>query len=178
MILKFLLFLLPFTLFAGELVWSGKGIGLSESDQKKALREYVLMKYPEKVKAWDEQVLREKEIANNTVTIDGLMWQDNKAVEITQRDWKGAKEYCSSLELLGFNDWRLPNKSELESIVDKGRRPAIKRRFKHIASNLYWSSSSNVSDSSYAFSVGFAHGDLYGYDKTFNAYVRCSRAEQ
>ena len=31
--------------------------------------------------------------------------------------WKNAIEYCSSLELAGYSDWRMPNIDELRSIV-------------------------------------------------------------
>ena len=211
MILKFLLFLLPFTLFAGDLVWSGKSVGLSKSEQKEAIGKYVLMKYPsilikypEKIKAWDEQVAKaiEKEkaiakakkirkaraiakkimarkramvIANNTVTLKGLMWQDNRAVKRTKRTWQGAKSYCENLKLFGFHNWKLPTKTELKSIVDKRKRPAIKQKFKHIMPSFYWSSSPNLAYSRDAWGVNFLYGYLSDYNKMDKYYVRCIR---
>ncbi|WP_117880447.1 Lcl C-terminal domain-containing protein [Aureibaculum luteum] len=51
----------------------------------------------------------------------GLMWQ--KADDGISRDWEDALEYSENLELASFNDWRLPNTKELQSIVDYTRSP-------------------------------------------------------
>ena len=51
----------------------------------------------------------------------GLMWQ--KADDGVSRDWEEALEYSENLELASFNDWRLPNAKELQSIVDYSRSP-------------------------------------------------------
>ena len=51
----------------------------------------------------------------------GLMWQ--KADDGESRDWKEALSYSEDLELAKYNDWRLPNAKELQSIVDYSRSP-------------------------------------------------------
>ncbi|WP_421918957.1 DUF1566 domain-containing protein [Marinifilum sp.] len=51
----------------------------------------------------------------------GLMWQ--KADDGLARDWEEALSYSENLELASFNDWRLPNAKELQSIVDYSRSP-------------------------------------------------------
>lgn len=51
----------------------------------------------------------------------GLMWQ--KADDGILRDWEEALAYAESLELGGYDDWRLPNAKELQSIVDYTRSP-------------------------------------------------------
>jgi hypothetical protein len=51
----------------------------------------------------------------------GLMWQ--KADDEISKDWEDALEYSENLELASFNDWRLPNAKELQSIVDYSRSP-------------------------------------------------------
>jgi hypothetical protein len=51
----------------------------------------------------------------------GLQWQQND--DGVPRDWEGALAHCESLELAGFEDWRLPNAKELHSIVDYSRSP-------------------------------------------------------
>ncbi|MDX2430890.1 MAG: DUF1566 domain-containing protein [Bacteroides sp.] len=62
---------------------------------------------------------------NDDLTISdlatGLMWQ--KADDGVLRDWEDALAYAESLELGGFDDWRLPNAKELQSIVDYNRSP-------------------------------------------------------
>ncbi|MGC9366820.1 MAG: DUF1566 domain-containing protein [bacterium] len=49
----------------------------------------------------------------------GLMWQ--KADDGVGRNWEQALVYAESLELGGYDDWRLPNAHELQSIVDYTR---------------------------------------------------------
>ena len=58
--------------------------------------------------------------ANGTVTDErtGLLWQQTASGAMT---WESATSYCEGLSLGGFNDWRLPNIKELESLVDEGR---------------------------------------------------------
>jgi uncharacterized protein DUF1566 len=122
-----------------------------------------------------------------TDTCTGLMWQKNTAVpasKIFDHDldhkilWQDALNYC---ELLGpnttgqvdvvfggagYDDWRLPNVRELQSIIDYGRvSPSIDPVF-GAESAWYWSSSSfNVSDPviGRAWTVGFITGDSNGY---------------
>lgn len=50
-----------------------------------------------------------------------LMWQ--KADDGVSRDWEEALAYAESLNLAGYDDWRLPNAKELQSIVDYTRSP-------------------------------------------------------
>ncbi len=54
----------------------------------------------------------------------GLMWmQDDYSEGI---EWEEALAYCEDLEFSGYDDWKLPNVKELQSIVDySGVYPAI-----------------------------------------------------
>ena len=38
-----------------------------------------------------------------------------------QTDWNSAIDWCENLVFAGYDDWRLPNVKELQSIVDYGR---------------------------------------------------------
>lgn len=51
----------------------------------------------------------------------GLMWQaiDNGKTY----NWQEALEYAENFDLAGYDDWRLPNAKELQSIVDYNRSP-------------------------------------------------------
>ncbi|MBI5647749.1 MAG: DUF1566 domain-containing protein [Ignavibacteriae bacterium] len=51
----------------------------------------------------------------------GLMWQ--RADDGVARDWEQTLTYAEGLSLAGYNDWRLPNAKELQSIVDYTRGP-------------------------------------------------------
>jgi Protein of unknown function (DUF1566) len=110
--------------------------------------------------------LEEERIRNLTIMdpSTGLMWQKGEAGEMR---WQRAIDYCKTLELAGFSDWRLPDKDELKSAY------GIKSEFPDVVSSYYWSS---ASDAGYAWGVGFSGGYVYYGDKTNNVYVRCVRA--
>jgi len=117
--------------------------------------------------------------ASDTVSINGLEWQDNSEAKTTKLNWSDAKAHCQNLSLGGYEDWRLPTIQELQSIVDIGKKePTIKRRFNNVTSSVYWSSSEGVSDAKYAWVVGFGYGNTNGYAKSNEYSVRCVRARQ
>ncbi len=61
---------------------------------------------------------------NNNIIEDsatGLMWQ--KSDSLKGMDWQDALEYAENLTLGGYDDWRLPNAKELQSILDYNRSP-------------------------------------------------------
>jgi hypothetical protein len=51
----------------------------------------------------------------------GLMWA--QADSGAAYNWESALDYCEGLSLAGYDDWRLPNAKELQSIVDYSRSP-------------------------------------------------------
>ena len=51
----------------------------------------------------------------------GLMWATEDSKQ--GMDWEDALAYSEDLELANYDDWRLPNTKELESIVDYTRSP-------------------------------------------------------
>ncbi len=108
-----------------------------------------------------------------------LVWQNNGDTKNIKRDWNGAMSYCQSLTLGGYDDWRLPNIRELESIVDITKyNPAIKSGFEYVVSLRYWSSSITISNSKRARNVIFEDGSSSNYPKTHESNVRCVRGRQ
>ncbi len=112
----------------------------------------------------------------------GLMWQDDADAKIVSKDWKGAIDYCKNLSLAGYNDWRLPNYNEMESIVDYNWiNPAINRSFKNIATSLeatnyYWTSTTNKFWKN-PFLFGFFFGNnTSSFGKSGTHRVRCVRS--
>lgn len=87
-----------------------------------------------------------------TDTCTGLMWQKTTADtngddEITTDDrssWKEALQYCENLEFAGYDDWRLPNVRELESLVHYGRRDPCMDPLFEVESSHYWTSTTLV----------------------------------
>jgi len=118
-------------------------------------------------------------LASNTVKMGDLEWQDDSQAKTTQLNWSDAKEYCQELSLSDYDDWRLPNIKELQSIANVNRyNPAIKRGFTKVTSSFYWSSSEDVSDANDALIVDFEYGYTNDRTKTNENFVRCVRARQ
>ena len=115
--------------------------------------------------------------AAKSIVVDtrtGLMWQDN-AVGSTM-NWATAITTCENLTLGGYADWRLPNINELKSIRDMSRSsPAIDTTFVNTASGYYWSSTTYVADTTFAWLVYFGSGVVFNRDKGNSYYVRCVR---
>lgn len=123
------------------------------------------------------QIVSTNGIATDSAT--GLVWQDNSEAKTYQKDWNGAKAYCESLTLDGYEDWRLPNIYELSTLLDntKSKEPYVLDGIKYINSFYYWSSS-NAEDTSRGRLVGFSYGDEGTYGKTNYSAVRCVRSKQ
>ncbi len=89
-----------------------------------------------------------KDQRNGTVKdkATGLTWQ--KTDDGKKRDWQGALSYCERLKLGGYNDWRLPNVKELQSIVDYRKDdPAIDTSiFRQRDRNAWFWSSTTLGD--------------------------------
>jgi hypothetical protein len=132
-------------------------------------------------------------IDNNDGTITdsstGLMWEV-KPDDGGSRDkdntynWQQALAYCENLTLAGYDDWRLPNRNELQSIVDYSRfNPAIDPIFSYTVSSYYWSSTSSYSVypdyPEFAWLVHFYDGLIDGLIKFPSShYVRAVRGGQ
>ena len=95
-------------------------------------------------------------------TATGLMWQ--QATAPGTYTWQEALAYCENLNLAGHTDWRLPDRNELQSIVDYSRyNPPIDPLFSAVAS-YYWSSTTYAYVTYGAWIVDFNDGYVY-YDR-------------
>lgn len=107
-----------------------------------------------------------------TDTATELMWQQAETEPMT---WKEALSYCEDLELAGYEDWRLPNRNELQSINDNYSEylPAIDLNFFPDAfSDRYWSSTSNGGN---AWLLDFDSGLVLRDSKLESNYTRAVR---
>ena len=119
------------------------------------------------------QKISSKEVVldNNT----GLMWQQTIFMYIS---WDDAVSYCNDLSYAGYSDWRLPSPQELLTIVDNSQRtPAINTTYFPDTpwSSDFWSSSTDQSDTDYAWYVDFDDGYVGLVSKTDTSHVRCVR---
>lgn len=134
------------------------------------------------------------ENGDGTVTdmVTGLMWkqcpegtsesggfcvQDGSAYLFT---WKAALEQASLVNssggYAGHTDWRVPNRNELGSLVDRGCKPAINSNifFDTVGVNLNtWTSTS--ADGSFAWNISFGDGTLQAYIATWTSSLRLVR---
>jgi len=110
----------------------------------------------------------------------GLIWQDDINATVYTATWQGAIDYCESLTLGGYDDWRLPNINELLSIVDYSKfRPAIKDGFINVSVNIInWSGTSLSTYPLKAWFVHYNNGGAFPDDKGISYYVRCVRGGQ
>jgi hypothetical protein len=97
----------------------------------------------------------------------------------TGMNWQSALAYCEGLSTTGYNDWRLPNTKELQSIVDYSRSPAttnsaaidplfsvstIKDEGGNSNYPFYWTSTTHAtSDGSGGWGVYIAFGEALGF---------------
>ncbi len=109
----------------------------------------------------------------------GLMWQQETGSNLK---WGEALDYCENLILAGYDDWRLPNRNELQSLVDYNTcSPAIDTTaFPDTVLYSCWSSTTqthNNSDS--AWHVDFLQGwiPFFSSHKSFPYRVRAVRGD-
>jgi len=108
----------------------------------------------------------------------GLMWQQ---VAVSNKNWQAALEYAEGLSLAGYDNWRLPTRKELQTIVDYNHcNPAIDATiFPDTLSASYWSSTTaKVYTGGYAWYVNFSHGKVSYSNKTDAYAVRAVRSGQ
>ena len=109
-----------------------------------------------------------------TDTKTGLMWLKESHGTV---DWEAAINYCETLSSANHDDWRLPNRNELQSLVDYSKsKPAIDTAlFPDTHSSNYWSSTTQAFLTTQAWFVNFDSGLLDYYDKSdtfYSYYVR------
>ena len=94
-----------------------------------------------------------------------------------------ALSHCYQLEVGGRKGWRVPSIEELASLVDTSQgsptTPAIPAGHPfNVPPTVYWSSTTNASDASRAWAVGFASGNVFNPLKTASREVWCVRGGQ
>jgi hypothetical protein len=132
---------------------------------------------------------------NGTITdnLTGLIWTKNAyAIQIS---WSIALSFANELAdgSYGLKDgskegyWRLPNVRELQSLVDYGfSNPALPNTlgtgkwtegnpFTTVASGMYWTSTTNSSDTDYGVFVNMSLGQVGITTKSANLAVWCVR---
>lgn len=81
-------------------------------------------------------------------TKNSLMWQDTNDTLFIKKSYSDtsgdtAVNYCKNLSLGRYSDWRLPEKNEFQSIMEKDQYPHINKIFKFkdsVIAGGYWTS--------------------------------------
>jgi hypothetical protein len=94
-----------------------------------------------------------------------------------------ALSHCYQLEVGGRKGWRVPSIEELASLVDTSQgsptTPALPAGHPfNVPPTVHWSSTTNASDASRAWAVGFASGNVFNPLKTASREVWCVRGGQ
>lgn len=91
------------------------------------------------------------------------------------KSWTEAKNYCTKLNYGGYADWRLPDISEMKTLVNKDKRgPATD--FHSMPSKIFWSSDTfELNKETYARTLDFTDGEISYAKKTGEFYARCVR---
>jgi hypothetical protein len=112
------------------------------------------------------------------------MWQ---VLSPGKMDWKQALTYCENLNLAGYEDWRLPNATELHSIMDYNQSaPAMEKNiFRGIPSTekakyevSLWTSSYYASNDESAWLIHAMDGAFFHHRKAYPYYVLAVRGGQ
>jgi hypothetical protein len=141
---------------------------------------------------------RFKDNGNGTVTdsLTGVIWLKNGQClqffsgDITSnnfRSWVNAIDaanqlasgYCGLTDGSKAGDWRLPNRKELDSLLDLGRSyPALPADCPLTTFASYWSSTTNAASTDKAWLVDLQSGDVFNDAKSLTYYVRAVRGGQ
>lgn len=110
-------------------------------------------------------------------TGSGLMWQQRTAGPMS---WGDAMTYCETLRLGGYEDWRLPGRGELRSLIALDRKdPAIDTAFfPDTKQDHYWTSDMVQLHEEKAWQINFAQGHEYEGFKSTQFYVRAVRDDE
>lgn len=132
-----------------------------------------------------------------TDTLTGLIWAPNgnvmKSIDSSwdtdnvladgKVTWQHALDYVSKLNAenyLGHNDWRLPNRKEIRSLVNYGQANSSAwlntQGFANAELNFYWSSTSAADFGNNAWMISLGDGSVFEYYKTYDNCVLPVRA--
>jgi hypothetical protein len=126
---------------------------------------------------------------DGTVTdhLTGLMWTKDANLPGELKTWQEALDYVAGMNTgtnpnFGYNDWRLPNVNELESLMNVGKASSAgwltNQAFINVHTYHYWSSTTGAKLVDYAWDIQAEDATVYLSPKTWDQYVWPVRSEQ
>ena len=123
---------------------------------------------------WSKPRFMENRDGTVTDHVTGLIWTQNANKANGTTDWEQAVLGAGACTDGGFIDWRLPNRNELESLIDLGKyNPALPadHPFTGVQPSYYWTSSTPANNDDQAWVVHFYLGFVTHDDKAGSHYV-------
>lgn len=149
----------------------------SISDEKEKLQNMMASVSPQVHKKMLSTKDRFKDNGDGTVTDieTGLMWVRNANIAHRSMNWEDAMKYCEEINLQGFQDWRLPTKSDFLGLIDKeGIDVALPpgHPFSEVVKfGDYWTSSINPLGPMYSYVVNVGNGSTRFSSKNKMGFV-------
>jgi hypothetical protein len=110
-----------------------------------------------------------------TISIGNLMWEDTKEAKNSPVTWEKADEYCKSLRLGRYENWRIPTIEQLELLYENNKD----NLYNGYGGEFYWSSNrfqDRTKIWKYAKVISFKNGKI---DKSIVEFeqgrIRCVR---
>ena len=135
--------------------------------------------------AWPSQRFLDNGDQTMTDKLTGLIWSKDSNPAGGYKTWQGALDYIKTLNnsnYLGHSDWRLPNRNELESMVNRGQTSSANwlnsQGISNVQSSYYWSGSTGADSTDGAWSVDMGSGYVGNVYKTSSYYVWPVRSGQ
>lgn len=124
--------------------------------------------------AWPSPRFTDNDDGTVTDNLTGLMWLKDANSAGNTKTWADALTYCNNLDDSGYDDWRLPNIKEMQSLINFGQLgPALPsgHPFSNVQTNYYWTSTTYSAESSFAWIMNLYMGAGNNYNKTYELVV-------
>jgi hypothetical protein len=145
----------------------------------KEVYNYVIAVHGGQLDAFGDSVIsgrmRDNHDGTVTDTVTMLMWQQTTATR--KYTWEDALFYAEDLSLGGHSDWRVPNRNELQSLLDFRNGVVVFADTKIDA--MYWSSTTCKNNAHNAWCINFEVGVASSpNNKIHSSYIRAIRGRQ
>ena len=111
--------------------------------------------------AWASPRFTDNTDGTVTDNLTGLMWTKNADLA-GQRTWANALAYVNALDFAGYDDWRLANVNELESLINAEKAGSATwlntQGFTNVQAAIYWSSTTYDNNTANAWIVHMEDG--------------------